>query len=58
MENYEDVQMDLEVVTASYTDLITLNHNIVSGSLFITGCFGITIGCLLGIAFHGIFRSK
>lgn len=50
--------MDIEVVTASYTYLNTLNHNIVSGSLFITGCFGITIGCLLGIAFHGIFRSK
>lgn len=65
VENQDMLQEDevYEVSTISGSslslqDLETLNHNIVTGFLYVTGALGIIVGCILGIAFHGIFRSK
>lgn len=57
-DELQTIQAFTEVTSSSVTYLEAINHNIVMGSLFITGALGIIIGCLIGIAFHGIFRSK
>lgn len=62
MENENELQNDSTfeevVVSSGSTYLETINHNVVIGSLYITGALGIIAGILVGWAFHGIFRSK
>lgn len=62
----ENVLQDGEVssftVTSDDTTIIqsidTLNHNIVTGFMFLIGTVGIVVGVLIGKVFNGIFRSK
>lgn len=62
----ENVLQDGEVssftVTSDDTTIIksidTLNHNIVTGTMFLIGTVGIVVGVLIGKVFNGIFRSK
>lgn len=62
----ENVLQDGEVssltVTSDDSTIIksidTLNHNIVTGIMFLIGTVGIVVGVLIGKVFNGIFRSK
>ena len=54
----EDNEETSAEVSISQEDLIVLNNNVISGFLYVTGALGIIAGILVGMAFHGIFRSK
>lgn len=54
----EDNEENTSEVSISQEDIVILNNNIISGFLYVTGALGIISGLLVGMAFHGIFRSK
>lgn len=62
MENTTDLQnVEMETTTSSeitMETIETLNNNMVSGFLYLTGCLGIIVGLLVGFIFNGIFRGK
>lgn len=63
LQNDEDLDEEVSEYPETYSeisseDLIVLNNNIITGSLYITGALGIIAGILIGRAFNGIFRSK